>query len=94
MTDIHIRDWMIHDLGLAGCELLVYALIYRAQHSILLTSEERRQATFAQNLTKTVGYSERNVRLAIATLLRRKLIKKQTTIAGGRRRTYYQTSIN
>lgn len=93
MTDIHIYDWMIHDLGLTGCELLTYAAIYRSQHSILLTSEERCRATFAQNLAETVGYTERNVRMTLANLLMRDLIIKRATVAGGRRRTYYLTTL-
>lgn len=91
MTDIHIYSWMIHELGLTGCELLVYAAIYRAEHSIILTNEERRQATFAQTLAETVGYTERHVRLSLANLLDRELIVKRSTVPGGRRRTYYQT---
>lgn len=93
MTEIHIYDWMIHDLGLTGCELLVFAAIYRAEHSILLTKEERARAAFAQTLTETVGYTERNVRMSLAHLLARGLIVKNTTIAGGRRRTYYTATV-
>lgn len=93
MVDIHVYSWMIHELGLTGCELLAYAAIYQAQHSILLTEEERARATFAQTLTETVGYSERNVRMSLANLFDQELIVKRTTVAGGRRRTYYQTTL-
>lgn len=94
MNDIHIHSWMIHDLGLTGCELLVFAAIYRAQHSILLTEDERCRATFAQNLAETVGCTERHARTVLASLLDRELIVKRSIVAGGRRRAYYQTILN